>query len=163
MNNMISSLTDGAERLLRLAPALLLLPLLLYAVSDEAERTVDSLILQTPAKGLVGGGYDYYPGHLEDEDIVIKYKTYVDPNGEEYTGAVIEVRKPVTLATPEDTGSMQPMFGAGNTLIQEKVDGDTVLSKGDIIVYDYNSTLIIHQIVDEKDGCYTTKGIINRR
>jgi len=56
---------------------------------------------------------------------------------------------------------MQPMFGAGNLLVQEMVDSSTVLNQGDIIVYSYDGKLIIHQIVGQLDDCYVTKGMNN--
>lgn len=162
MNNLFNTLIDGAKKLLYIAPLLLMLPLIFYSVSDETgKQQMNSWIMQTPAKGLVSGGYDYYPNYLDDGDVVIQQKKFKDENGNEYTGAVIEVRKPVAFAKPRDTGSMQPMFGEGNLLIQEIVDENTELQIGDIIVYEYKGNLIIHQIVGEVEGCYVTKGMNN--
>ena len=162
MNNLLDTLINSAKKLIIAAPVILLVSLALYSAgSDSGKQTLDSLILQTPAAGLVSGGYDYYPKYLDDNDVVVYQKNFTDENGNEYTGAVIEVRKPVAFATPADTKSMQPMFGAGNTLVQEVVDDDTVLEKGDIIVYADSGKLIIHQIVGQLEGCYITKGINN--
>jgi hypothetical protein len=141
---------------------LLLVPTLVYQFGGNTEKEqISNLIKQTPAKGLIAGTYDYYPSHLTHDDVLIYEKKFTDKNGQEYTGAVIEVRKPVAFATPADTGSMQPMFGAGNTLIQEVVNKDTTLYTGDIIVYEDGGKLIVHQIVGELDGCYITKGMNN--
>jgi hypothetical protein len=150
-------LVSGGELLIRIAPVLLLLPLVMYSMGEEAQMDY----LQTPANGIISSGYDYYPAYLDDGEVVVRPQTYTDEEGNEYTGAVIEVRKPVAFATPRDTGSMQPLFGAGNTLIQEVVYEDTQLQRGDIVVYDYNGEMIIHQIVGEGDGCYLTKGMNN--
>jgi hypothetical protein len=162
MNNLLESLIGHTKTALKFSPLLFVLPLLFYSVADDSgKQRIDSLIMQTPAKGLIGGTHDYYPSYLDDEDIVIHQKSYVDENGEEFIGALIEVKKPVAFATPRDTGSMQPMFGAGNMLIQEIVDENTVLETGDIIVYRYEGNMIIHQIVGEVEGCYITKGMNN--
>jgi len=141
---------------------LLLVPMMIYHFGGSPEKEqISNLIKQTPAKGLISGSYDYYPNSLTHEDILIYEKNFTDRDGVEYTGAVIEVHRPVAFATPEDSGSMQPMFGAGNTLIQEAVDGDTELSLGDIIVYQDKNRLIVHQIVGMLDKCYITKGMNN--
>lgn len=156
---MKESLRSAFHGLLRLAPAFVMIPLILYV--NAQPQQVSDMLIQSPAGGFIGGSYDYYPAYLDDEDIVIKSKVYVNEDGGEYYGAVIEIHKPVVLATPLDTGSMQPMFGAGNTLIQETVDTGTELNEGDIVVYEEGADLIIHQIVGEEDGCYITKGMNN--
>jgi hypothetical protein len=159
IGNLFSSLikiTSVALIVLLLVPALILQ----FGGNTEKEQ-ITNLIKQTPAKGLISGAYDYYPSHMSQDDILIYEKKFKDRNGDEYTGAVIEIRKPVAFATPSDTGSMQPMFGAGNTLIQEVVNKHTSLSTGDIIVYQDGSNLIVHQIVGEVDSCYITKGLNN--
>lgn len=162
MNNLLESLINGAKKFLYAAPLLLILPLAFYSVSDDAGKAqMDSLILQTPASGLLSGGYDYYPSYLDEGDVVVYKKIFTDEFGNEYAGAVIEVRKPVAFAKPADTGSMQPMFGAGNMLVQEIVTQDTELRTGDIIVYKHEGKLIIHQIVGEVEGAYITKGLNN--
>ena len=161
MQNHLETLIDGAKKLLLASPMFLILPLIFYTTTDSGKQHMDSIIMQTPAKGLLGGSYGYYPGHLDGSDIVIHQKSYVDEDGKEFTGAVIEVKKPVAFATPRDTGSMQPMFGAGNLLVQEIVDESTELRTGDIIVYSYGDSLIIHQIVGNVEGCYVTKGMNN--
>ena len=162
MNNLLESLLDHAKTAIKFSPLLFILPLVIYSIADDGGKAkIDSLIMQTPASGLIGGNYDYYPNYLGDDDIIIHQKSYVDENGKEYIGALIEVKKPVAFATPRDTGSMQPMFGAGNMLIQEIVDENTSLQNGDIIVYEYEGSLIIHQIVGDVEGCYITKGMNN--
>ena len=162
MSKLLNSLLENAKKLLYASPMLIALPLLFYTLADDAsKKTVDSFILQTPAKGLIANNYDYYPRYLDNNDIVVYQKTYTDENGNEFTGAVIEVHRPVAFASPADTGSMQPMFGAGNLLVQEKVDSSTALNQGDIIVYSYDGKLIIHQIVGQLDNCYVTKGMNN--
>ena len=162
MNNLLHSLLDHAKTALKFSPLLFILPLVIYSVADDSGKDkIDSLIMQTPASGLIGGNYNYYPNYLGDDDIIIHQKSYIDSEGKEFIGALIEVKKPVAFATPRDTGSMQPMFGAGNMLIQEIVDKDTKLQTGDIIVYKYDGNLIIHQIVGELEGCFITKGMNN--
>lgn len=162
MNDLLETLIEGTKKLLCAAPLFLLFCLALYSLSDISGREqIDSLILQTPAKGFFGGGFEYYPKYLDSDDVVIRQKTFIDENGNEYTGAVIELRKPVVFATPRDTGSMQPMFGAGNMLVQEVVNQDTELKTGDIIVYEHGGQLIIHQIVGEVEGAFITKGLNN--
>jgi hypothetical protein len=161
MSNILDSLTSTGQDLLRISPVLLFIPLVLYAMGGEGPSQVESMLLQTPAKGLVDAGYDYYPAYLDEEDVVIRPKTYIDPEGNEFTGAVIEVRKPVALAEPRDTGSMQPLLGAGNMLVQEIVDESTQIQEGDIVVYESNGEMIIHQVVGIEGSCYTLKGMNN--
>jgi hypothetical protein len=161
MKNLFDTLIDGARSFLLVSPMLIILPFLVYTSSDEGKSHVNDWIQQTPAKGLVSGGYDYYPNYLEDGDIVIQQKKYVDESGEEFTGALIEIKRPIAFAKPADTGSMQPMFGAGNMLIQEVVNEQTKLQSGDIIVYEYENKLIIHQIVGKVEDCFITKGMNN--
>ena len=160
MNNLLETLIKGAKKLLFAAPLLIILPIALFSAGDSGKQTINTLILQ-PAGGLVSGGYDYYPNYLNDNDVLVYQKKFTDANGNEYTGAVIEIRKPVAFATPADTKSMQPMFGSGNMLVQEIVDENTVLQKGDIIVYSHQVKLIIHQIIGELESCYITKGMNN--
>jgi hypothetical protein len=161
MNNILDGLISTGQDLIRIAPALLMIPLVLYTMGDEGTRQVESILMLTPAQGIIDSGYDYYPAYLDEEDVVIRPKTYTDEDGNEFIGAVIEVRKPVALAEPKDTGSMQPLFGAGNMLVQEIVDESTQLQDGDIVVYESDNTMIIHQITGKEGSCYVLKGMNN--
>jgi len=144
---------------LKIVPLVLLVLLLAYVFNSSAKQMIDRLILQTPAKGLVSNEFEEYPRFLNSGDIVIKKAVFND-SGKEVNGIILEIRKPVAIGqTP--TVSMRPMFGNGNLLVQEVLDRNTVLNVGDIVVYQNNNDLIIHQIIGEKDGCFITKGLNN--
>jgi len=162
MHTCLALLTATARRLIELSPLLLMLPFVVYSVSNENERhSMDDLLLQTPARGLLTSGYGYYPAYLDGDEISIRRNIYIDDKGNERIGTIIEIKRDVVLATPEGTGSMQPLFGEGNTLVQERVDSSTKLNIGDIVVYENEDQLIIHQIIGQGDGCYYAKGINN--
>jgi len=144
---------------IKLFPLLIIVLVLAYALNSSARQTIDGIILQTPARGLVSNQYDIYPRFLNADDVVIK-KTVFNDSGKEINGLIIEVRNPAAVAkTP--TESMKPMFGPGNLLVQEVVDRNTKIGLGDIVIYQGENDLIIHQIVEEKNGCYVTKGLNN--
>lgn len=139
----------GAARLL---PILIILSLLLYIFDSSAREAIDGVL---PIR--LDGGSDGYPAFLSEEDISVKSKVFED--GTE--GVVIEIRRPVTLART-GTGSMQPMFGPGNLLVQEEVDAGTFLNVGDIVVYrSDDGSLVVHQIVAAQEGCFVMKGLNN--
>lgn len=162
MKKPIQKFLNGGKKFINFMPLLLLLPVAVYAFSDQSGKdTITSWMMQTPAKSLVTRGFDYYPNFLNESDVVVYHKTFYDQNGKEYTGAVIEVRRPTVFASPANTGSMQPILGSGNLLVQEIVDEHTKLQVGDIVVYEYNGDLVIHQIVDKTGDCYVTKGSNN--
>jgi len=162
MYGIVHRLLKESKKLLYIVPLLLILPVVVYALSDDSGReNITSWMMQTPARSLISRGYDYYPAFLNKSDVVIYQKTFTDENGNDYNGAVIEIRKPTAFATPANTGSMQPVFGSGNILVQEIVTSKTELHVGDMVVYSNNEDLVIHQIVDETGQCYVTKGLNN--
>ena len=62
------------------------------------------------------------------------------------------------------SGSMMPEINPGDAVLVEKVNDETVLSEGDVVVYiSDNVTLpIIHRITEIDNGVYTMKGDANR-
>lgn len=153
-----SQIWERLVEFLRIFPVLILLVVAIYTLSSSARQTIDGFILTTPAKDLVTN-YDNYPSFLDEGDIVVK-KTVFNDSGKMTEGLIIEIHNPAALAKTS-TESMQPMFGPGNLLVQEKVDSTTQLNPGDIVIYEKDGSLIIHQIISENNGCYTTKGFNN--
>lgn len=158
--NILPQIWERLAEFLRVFPVLILLVLALYALNSSARQTIDNVILQTPAKGLVSGQYDNYPSFLDQGDVVVK-KTVFNDSGVETEGLIIEIHSPAALSKTS-TESMQPMFGPGNLLVQEEVNQDTVLEAGDIVVYDNRQgQLIIHQIIGKEGDCFVAKGLNN--
>lgn len=60
------------------------------------------------------------------------------------------------------TNSMYPLLSANTTVLEKKPESEEELYIGDIIIYEYKDTRIIHRIIDigfDKQGWYaTTKG-----
>lgn len=136
----------------RLLPILIILFFLLYIFNSTAREAVDGFM---PVE--LSAGSDSYPAFLPEEEVSVKRKVFED--GTE--GIVIEIKRPVTLART-GTGSMQPMFGPGNILVQEEIDEGTFLNVGDIVAYRASDgSLVVHQIVSSRDGCYVMKGLNN--
>ena len=164
MNNMEenipANLLQRFVEFLKLIPLLFILIILVYALNSSARQAIDDFLLQTPAKSLVASQYSIYPAFLDENDVVVKKATFND-SGKETQGLIIEIHSPAALAQTS-TNSMKPMFGPGNLLVQEEVNSSIELYPGDIVVYeDEGGKMIIHQIISESGGCYTTKGLNN--
>jgi hypothetical protein len=155
-----SRIRERLGEIAKIFPIFILLIISVYMLNSSARQAIDGFLLQTPAKELATNSYSQYPSFLDPDDVVVK-KTVFNDSGVLTEGLTIEVRKPGVLAQTS-TESMQPMFGPGNMLVQEEVDGSTQLNTGDVVVYENSQgNLIIHQIIAEKDGCYILKGLNN--
>jgi hypothetical protein len=160
VEDITSRIRDALGEFVRIFPILIILVISLYALSSSARQTIDGFILATPAKGLVSVQYDNYPAFLDEDNVIVKKTTFND-SGEEVEGLIIEIHNPGALAKTSTT-SMQPMFGPGNLIVQEKVDSTTELNLGDIVIYDNGKgQLVIHQIIGYDNGCYSVKGLNN--
>ena len=60
------------------------------------------------------------------------------------------------------SGSMEPKINKGDVVIIEKINNKDKLEVGDVIVYNYNGTIIVHRLVDilkiGDENFYYTKG-----
>jgi signal peptidase len=60
------------------------------------------------------------------------------------------------------SGSMSPKINKGDVIVIEKVENKDNISIGDVVVYSYNGTIIVHRLVDilklGEDKFYYTKG-----
>ncbi len=159
--NVLRKMRERIFELLKLFPLFIIAVLLAYALNSSARSAIDDFLLQTPARGFMSNQYEIYPAFLDEGDVVVR-RTMFNDTGIPYEGLIIEVHKPVALAqTP--TNSMMPMFGSGNLLVQEKVDKNTQLNIGEIVVYESpEGPLVVHQIISiGNDGCIIVKGINN--
>lgn len=57
--------------------------------------------------------------------------------------------------------SMTPKIKKGDAVILQKVNKKTKLQKDNIIAYTKDGKVVVHRIVEIKDGCYITKGDAN--
>lgn len=62
------------------------------------------------------------------------------------------------------SGSMTPNINKGDAVIVEKLNKNELkkLKRNDILVFTYNNKIIVHRIVDIKNGSYYTKGDYNK-
>ncbi len=55
-------------------------------------------------------------------------------------------------------GSMHPIEGNGNTIIEEELEPNDTVEIGDIVSYRSEDRVYIHQIIFKYDNCYIFKG-----